>query len=302
MADTSGSCILEVIDRARAILESPVNEAQFSDQLLVERVIPAELTKLWNSIALSNQNPPLVRFTLSVTAGTEHVVLPPNIRQIWRVGKINATTGHLEDDWLPAGEFHPWGPGWSIQQNMLSFRPFPTITETWVLWYVPSWDMKPHKGSGTVVGSARTSITLAATPTLGITDLRPHSYVGSVIRLVDNAGIPWDERVINTFNVSDRTATWTVPFASTNYPAAAASINYEIAPIGYQAVWDALAMRLAIWLGVSRNISEKKKAYLHAQLQDAVKAARDVYSNLNLRRQWAVDWRSYDNTEYGMIR
>lgn len=302
MADTSGSALLEIIDNARALLEQPVSEAQISNQLLIERRITAEWSKLWTAIRMSMQNPPLIRFTLSVTANTEHVLLPPNVGQIWRVGKISATSGELEDDWEPRGEFHPWGPGWSIQQNMLSFRPFPRLTETWVLWYIPSYDMKLHKGTGVVQGTARTSIALAATPTLGICDLRPNAYVGAVIRLVDNAGIPWDERVINTFDAATRIATWQVPFASTNYPAAAANINYEIAPIGYQAIWDALSQRLAIWMGVTRNISEKRKAFLEAEYQRSIKAARDVFSNLNMRKQFAIDWRHYDNSEYGIIR
>lgn len=302
MADSTGSMIASVFDMARAIVEEPIGESQYDDAFLARQVLPACWTKVWNACRLGAQNPALIKFTFTATAGVEEVRLPPCIGQIWRVGKFNSTTGELTDDWRPDGEFHPWGPGWSIQQNMLTFRPYPVRTETdWAIWFVPSADALLHRGTGVAQSTTRLGVALDATPDIGLLDPRVNAYVGSVFRLINNTGVPVDERVIKTFTASTRVATWSLAFDSTNYPASGASVNYEIAPLGYNAVWDALSYKIAMWIGTARNISEKRMAFLAREYQESLKAARDVLGNYNLRRQWHVDWRNYDNPDYGKV-
>lgn len=293
---TSGSFLDSVIEYARFILEEPAGDTQYSDAFVARQIIPSTYDEVMNSIALGQENPILFRYTISLAASTEYYVLPPCVRQVWRLGKID-TNGAVTHDWYPRGEFSPLGRGWSIEANTLAFSPIPSQAEDWTLWYVPSCDFMCHKGSGTVVGTARDTIDLAASPSLGILDQRPNAYAGAVLRVI-HSGAPWQERVISSYDVATRRAVVRVPFATTGYPAAAAAITYEIAPIAHLSLWKAIACRTAFNLGVARNVSEKKLALIDAEYRRALKAIRDRLGNIQGRRNKGFDRMSYDSAAF----
>ncbi len=293
---TSGSALLTIIERARYLLEEPAGDTQYSDAFIARQIIPAEYTNVMNSIQLGQENPIVHTVTIPIVEGTSYYQLPPCIRQIWRLGKID-DEGHITHDWFPRGDGSPIGKGWAIEGNMLSFRPIPQNDEDWILWFIPSVDYCPHKGDGTVIGSARTTIQLDTSPSIGIMDQRPNAYVGAVLRII-NSGTPWQERIIDTHDVSTNRVTVKIPFDSTNYPSAATSITYEIAPIGWQGLWNAIAIKVAFQMGVARNVSEKKLSLLDGQYRWAIKAIRDQLGNMQGRRTKGFDAMTFDSIDF----
>lgn len=293
----SGSFLMTVIERARFLLEEPGGDTQYPDSFIARQVIPPEFATVMNSLALGQENPILFRMTISLVDGTEYYVLPPCVRQVWRLGKYDSETGVITHDWYPRSDQSPMGKGWALEANTISFSPTPTSAEDWTLWYVPSSDYLCHQGSGTVSGSLRTSIVLASTPTLGILDQRPNAYVGAVLRVI-HTGAPWQERVITSYDVATRTATVNIPFDSTGYPAAAAAITYEIAPIAWQSLWATIALRVAFQLGVARNVSEKKLGLLDGLFNRSLKSIRDHLGNLQGRRPKSFNNQTYDNRDF----
>lgn len=277
-------------------------DTQYNDAFVARQVIPQVYEEVMGLLKLNSENPILFRFSVDLVIGTEYYILPPAIQQIWRLGKIDATTGTTTNDWFPRDEFSPLGRGWSIEANMLSFSPPPTMAETWTLWYIPSCDFMCHKGTGAYSLSDtgdddRTTITLAAAPDLGLLDQRPNAYAGAVLRIIQS-GVPWQERVIDSYDVANRRAHVRIPFDSTNWVDVDDPVTYEIAPIAWTSLWNAISLRVAFNLGVARNLSEKKLGLIDGEYRRAVKAIRDKLGNIMGRRTKGFANQTYDNIDF----
>lgn len=293
----TGSFLLSVIERARFLIEDTASDTQYNDQFLARQVIPQVYEEIMSLLKLNAENPILFRYSVPLVAGTEYYILPPAIQQIWRLGKLDATTGVITNDWFPRGESSPMARGWSIEGNMLAFSPIPTEAETWTLWYVPSCDFMCHKGTGVITGTDRDTITLAAAPDLGILDQRPNAYAGAVLRVI-HSGVPWQERVIASYDVSTREAVVRIPFDTTNWPGDGEDITYEIAPIAWTSLWNAISLRIAFNIGVARNMSEKKLGLLDGDYRRAIKSIRDKLGSMMGRRTKGFDNQTYDNRDF----
>jgi hypothetical protein len=292
-----------VIERARYLAEDPTADTQYSDAFLARQVIPAEYATVMNTVQLGMENPIVMRYSVDLADGTEYYTLPPSIRQIWRVGKID-DNGAVTHDWYPRGEQSPMGKGWAIEGNMLTFNPIPSSAETWTIWAVPSADFMCHKGSGTLTNISTTTselghtVALASAPTLGLLDRRPNAYAGAVLRLVDD-NMPIQERVIQSYNVSTRVATVRTPFESTGVVAlGTATVKYEVAPYYWQGLWNAIAIRTAFQIGVARNLSEKKMGMLDGLYRHAIKTTRDQLGNMMGRRTKGFNMMTLDNVDF----
>lgn len=302
----SGSFIDTVLERARALAEEPTADSQYDDNFLVRQVVGPEFSNVMGLVSLGAENPFVMRLQVDVRAGTQYYELPPAVRQVWRLAR-RIDGDKLVSDFFPRGWAHPLGMGWNLEGRMLSFDPVPTRDETWYVWYIPSVDFTLHKGTGTVQESSanpplwprRTRIKLAASPSVGVLDRRNNAYVGAVLRIIQ-PGITWQERLIVAHDASagKLTVDVRIPFEEANWPGHGGSVNYEIAPVGWQALWDAVAIRTAIRIGTMRNQSEKKLALLEGQFARSIKAIRDQLGNFQGRRGKGFDPNTPDNPDY----
>lgn len=290
--DSTGSFIRSVIEQIRYLLDNVIADAKYDDAFLARTVIPSAIANVMGEVRMNQDDLIVIRSSISVVAGTENYLLPPCVGEVWRLGKLDSY-GNLTHDWRPNDERHPDGPGWSLQANMISFRPIPQTTETWTLWWTPSADATCHVGTGEVVST--TVIELAETPTLGILDRRHNAYVGAVIRILESDRV-LQERVITSYSTNTRLATVDVPF--TSLPTAGQEVDYEIAPIFYRPMLDAVALKAAMVIGVPRDISEKQMMYLDKNYSAAMKALSDHLTNKQLRTGKGIDWKTLDNQEF----
>lgn len=289
---STGSFLLTVLDRIRGYLDLPTSK--YSNDYIVRHVIMPEMVNVLARLAMDADNPILVRHSFTTSTTEEYYQLPPNIGQIWYVARYD-TGLRMIDDWKPRGERNPRGPGWTIEGNLLSVRPFVGVSYTWDVVYVPSGDFLPHYATdgelGYVPSSSVSSGTdddnrkvfqLSASPTLGALDMRPNAYAGGILRilgLADGSRNIVEERVILSHDVSNGQVMTRVAF-SHYYDDDV--VKYEIAPPASQALYQAIAASSAVNLGVSKDVSEKKMRYLVTEYRKAIKTIGD---NLALMQQ-----------------
>lgn len=291
---STGSFLLTVIERVRAYLDEATLDAKYTNDYLVRQVISPEMVNVMARLSNSFSNPIRLRHSISLLTDTEHYTLPPNIGEIYRVA-IMDVNNRVTQEMMPNNEFHPRGPGWQIQGNMLSFRPLPTKAETVDIHYIPNGDFHPHyDADGGVLNAGETTFVFDASPTLGSLDNRENAYAGAILRVWEPSTNIIEERVIKSYTANGRTATVHIPFTH----AAASGLKYEVAPPGMNSLYQAIACSCAMNLGTARNITQKQMQFITLQYKMAMKTVGDNLSNMQARTGKAFDKRTVDNSAH----
>lgn len=283
-----GSFLRTVIDRIRGYLDDPDLDAKYDDAFIVRHVIGPCMTDVISRLNHNWDNPVVVRHLASVCAGQAYYQLPPSIGEVWRVCTTD-DSGNVLEDWRPRGEWNPRGPMWSIEGNLLSFRPLPQSDVCLEVFYVPNGDVSPHMGTGT--WDAESGRFTMGGVTLGSIDRRPNAYAGQVLRLLPSEG--WvEERVTAVHDVANGVLVPRVPFHRASGP-----VPYEVAPIGAQPLYEAISAAGALKLGAYRKISGPHHQMILRQYQSAIKTVGDNLSNMQMRTAKAWDRKTVDAGE-----
>jgi len=289
---STGSFLLTVIERVRAYIDEATLDAKYTNDYLVRHVIGPEMVNVISRLSNNYGNPIRVRHSIAINKTTEHYVLPPQIGEVYRVA-ISDSDNRVTQEFMPENEFNSRGPNWQIQGNMLSFRPLPTSDQTVDIHYIPNGDFQPHySSSGGGLDSTKKIFTLATTPTLGDRDPRENAYAGATLRVWNDAGL-LEERVIDSYNATSRQATVRVAFSTS---ASDSSLRYEIAPVGMNSMYQAIACSCAINLGTARNITQKQMQFILTQYKMAMKSVGDNLSNIQARKGKMFAKRTVDNS------
>ena len=295
-------CVLDnIIEKARFLAESD-KSASRSDSWIAEYLVGPAIEQVISQANLSSDAPIFIDHTITLVSGQTHYLIPPSIGDVLGVFQYDEWK-NLEKDWIPTSPRNLKGPGWRLEGNMLVVEP--TIRDVgnepdWVIRGIPTGDVQTHKGTGTVVGSDRTQIQLAAVPTTGVLDRRENAYVGQVIRIIDTE-VPVQERVITSYNAATRTAT--VNRAFSDFPAASSSsdyetgaeVTYEVSVFGWQSLWDPIACHVAQQLGVPAGFSRVRMQNLDILFQRAMKTLLDRVATRNVRRGPGYDENTLDS-------
>ena len=314
--DTTFSMLKTVAEKVRFYLDDPDLDAKYTDQYLVRYIIGPAMVDVVARLNLNQDNPVVVRHSISLVENQEYYLLPPGIQEVWRLATIDST-GRILTDNKPRGVWNPRGPGWALEGNLLTMRPFPTQAETVDLWYVPSFDVQMHYGTGVLRGR---TVEFATTPTLGLLDRRQNAYAGCVLRLLPESPGVVQEMIIASYDAETRTATVRLPFgaeysdgSSSSQPSATVSggvgssesssssdgfsdtVTYEVAPKMGQALWEAIACASACKLAVAKNVSEKKLGFLEREYKKAMKTITDNLQNMQMRTGKAFEKNTEDH-------
>ena len=282
-----GSLLRIVIDRIRGYLDDPDIDAKYSDDFIVRHVIGPCMTDVVSRLNHNWDNPVVVRHIAGVCAGQSYYQLPPSIGEIWRICTTD-DQGNIVDDYKPRGEWNPRGPLWSLEGNLLSFRPTLSNDVCLEIFYVPNGDVSPHMGTGHWDAENKV-FTFGSTPSLGSIDRRPNAYAGQVLRILPTDTYV-EERVIGVHDVVHGVVQPRISFhhESGEYP-------YEIAPIGAQSLYEAIASAGALKLGAYRKISGTHHQMILRQYQSAIKTVGDNLSNLQMRTGKAWERNTVDS-------
>lgn len=300
----TGSFIMTALERIRAYLDSPELDAKYNNDFIVRHILMPAMSEVWSNLQLDADNPIVVRYDQVVTVSQEYYQLPPHVQWVWRISQLDAG-GVLIADAYPRGFFSPQGPGYTIEGNQLAIRPFPSIGQTITIWYVPSGDVGTHysttgssfsRANDATTGLPVDTVTLG-TPAYGWIDKRPNAYAGCVFRLLSASNGVLDEKVISSYNATTGVVVLRGALATASAPSANSA--YEIAPLGTQPLYEAIACKSAMKLGTIMKISGVHNEMLRHQYAAALKALRDIVASMQMRAGHGVDRSTIDNTALG---
>ena len=277
---SSGSILYTILERIRGYLDVP--DDKYTDSYILRHIVMPEFVNVWSRLALSMENPIVLRHRITTVEGQSSYQLPPNVQEVWGIFKYETTTDRVQQEYAPSGsEWTPGGPGWRIEGNTMFFRPVPTADTDWDILYMPSGDFMMHYGTGTV--TTTTEVVLASSPTLGDLERRLNGYGGGMLRVIkkaDDSVLTTEERIIQSYVPSTRTIT--ISPALADYTAAD-SVVYEVVPMGTQNMASAVAAAGAMNLGVCMNVSQKQMEFFKIQYLSHRKTVMDNLANINQR-------------------
>lgn len=293
----SGSTILTMIERGRALVDAP--STKWSDTYIVDHVIGPELVNVWSRLALDFQNPPLLHYDIALKDGTRHYQLPPTIGEIWEICERN-DDGTIKRRIDCRSSLHPAGPGWRIEANTLTFEPEPDLDETWTVLYMPNGDFRAHFSKTGRIGSDGSSsssssvagrsapenrlFTLGSTTVVGRRDQRPNGYGGGILRIlrtVSESVTVHEEHLIESHDPVEGRLVLRTPIT---YYDDGDEVWYEVVPAGLQAFVHAVSVKVALSLGVHKDVSRRKMDELRLMYRDAKKSVADNLTNMNQRQ------------------
>ena len=294
---STGSFLYTVIERLRGYLDDPDFDAKYDNDFLVRHIISPTMVDVMSRINMNADNPVLLRMDFTPTTTDEYYQLPPAVGEIWRIG-CRDDNGAVIDEIKPRTEWHPAGVGWAIEGNCLRFDPkFGRTDRDWTIYYVPTGDVMPHYSvdGGTMRGDRQTFV-LDSAPDLGALDRRENAYAGQILRVIPATGMI-EERVIASHDVNLNEVVTRLPFSTS----LESTIRYEIAPIGMESLYEAIAAGSAMKLGAYRKITNSHYQMILQQYRSAIKTATDNHANLQMRTGKSWQRKTVDNPNYDDI-
>lgn len=291
---STGSFLYTVIERIRGYLDDPDFDAKYDNDFLVRHIISPTMVDVLSRINMNADNPVVMRLDFRPNATDEYYQIPNAVGEILRICRRDSD-GYVVDEILPRTEFHPHGVGWALEGNTVRFDPkYGNETNDWTIYYIPSGDVMPHYSAsgGTMLGDRQT-FTLDSTPDLGSVDRRENSYCGQILRVIPASGMV-EERVIATHDVDLGEITTRIPFNTS----LESSVRYEVAPIGMQSLYEAIAAGSAMKLGAYRKITGSHYQMILQQYRSAIKTATDNLANLQMRTGKSYQRKTVDNPNY----
>jgi len=291
---STGSFLYTVIERIRGYLDDPDFDAKYDNDFLVRHIISPSMVDVLSRINMNADNPTIMRMDFRPNATDEYYQLPNAVGEVIRIGRRD-TDGNLWEEIKPRNEFNPRGVGWALEGNTVRFEPkYGNETYDWTIYYIPSGDVMPHYSTngGTMRGDRQTFV-LDTTPNLGALDRRENSYCGQILRVIPATGMV-EERVIASHDVDLNEVTTRIPF-NTNLTT---GVQYEIAPIGMQSLYEAISAGSAMKLGAYRKISGSHYQMVLQQYRSAIKTATDNLANMQMRTGKSFKRKTVDNPAY----
>ena len=304
---STNSFIYTVIERIRGYLDDPDLDAKYSDDFLLRHIVMPSMSNVLSRINNSLSNPVVSRLRLSLVADQQYYQLPPTVGEIWNVCVYDADTGKITEDFVPRGHWNPRGVNWSIEGNQLSVKPIPQKAKDIDIFYTHTGDLLLHDGT-TSAGfeldesdeGEKKVLSLDVSPTIGAIDKRPNAYAGSMLRVLSGNVI--EELVIESSssdaNSSEIKVTTRTPAV---YHDSDSTITYEIAPVGFQPLYEAISASGALKLASYKKITGVHFQMIQMQYKDALKTAADHYSNMQMRMPKHWDKDTMDNSDNHLL-
>jgi len=282
---TSGSILRTITEQVRVLLDLPTVDAKYSDNYMISNLVGSSLVNILARLHMTNQAPYIFRLPITIVEGQTSYELPPNVQEVLRVAGVD-DQGAIVYDPRP-GHTREWGGEvWRLTgaPGAYSVEMGPELIkkQTVTVYYVANGDMIPHLGTGSIATSGTKHVlTLATSPTLGLVDRRPNAMQGMILRILPTGTASQIEsRIIESQVVSSGSWKVTVPAFSGQTPPVA-SIEYEVVPMGFYALVDAVAADIAYKLGNKATRGQLDNIML--QYKKAMKTIGDMMTNVQMR-------------------
>jgi hypothetical protein len=271
------SCLHMILEKTKTIIDDVAKELDYSDDYIFRHGIVPEYSRVVSRIQNSASDYVIEKTTISLIVNQQYYVLPACIGEIIRIVTMY-DDGRIKTELLPRNQFNPRGPNWSVEGNMLSIRPFPQVAQDIEIWFIPSTDVKPHYAEDGVMTTGSLTLTDGSwdSQILGDLDRREGAYVGCMVRAIGRATGMVEERIISGHVASTNPPTVTFRSVFTDLEIIGGTVSYELVPLHFNAVSEAVAQGAAMNLLVSaRRVTKAQHAMLMINFKSAMKTAMD---------------------------
>lgn len=255
----------------RKMTDEPSVNPKYTNGEIVD-FLQAAFATVVTDLNVNTDHPVVVRYEITLESGKQNYTLPPNVGEVWRVAKLNTTSGLPEYEMWPDNHFSSGQSGIVIEGNTLRLLRDWKSTDTLEILFVPLGEPLMHYGTAAAVTAS--TITLAAIPTDGTLDTRENAYAGYLVRILTSTGPAGHEkavreRLITAYNSVTRVATlaedWTTLPTGT--------ITYEVVP-QYSLVLKHLVCLSAAMDILAIEASTKRLQALHTRFVAKQRAMR----------------------------
>jgi hypothetical protein len=261
----------DCVNLIRKMTDEPSVDPKYTNGEIVDFLQTAFATII-TDLNVNTDHPVLVRYNITLESGKQNYTLPPNVGEVWRVAKLNTTSGLPEYEMWPDNHFSSGQSGVVIEGNTLRLLRDWKSSDMLEILFVPLGEPLMHYGTAGTMAAG--SITFAATPTDGTLDTRANAYAGYLVRILTSTGPAGyekvvQERLITAYDNVTRVATlaedWTALPTGT--------ITYEVVP-QYSLVLKHLVCLSAAMDILAIEASTKRLQALHARFVVKQRAMR----------------------------
>ena len=286
----SGSGFLsDCVTMIRQFTDEPSTEPKYTDSDLV-RMIQDAFVDLHRTINVNTDHPILVGVDITLEDGVQDYLLPPQCGQLYRVAKMNSSTGLPEWEEWPGNDLDFSGQGFTIRGNTLHFTRDRNSTETLNLLFIPNGEAYLHKGEAQAATAS--TITLDTSPDDGTLDTRANVYVGSMVRVLSDDNGYVQERIITAYDNTTLVATVTPDFSPTPAGTPPVTIVYEVLP-QYSSMVRKAVVLIATLEVLASEANSKRYTIIERQLQRTLSSLRSFLASKQARFPGhAGGWRS----------
>ncbi len=288
----SGSGFLsDIVSLVRKATDEPSQSPKYTDGDIVEYV-QAGMDAVITDIQSNTDHPIIVRYSITLVAGTQFYILPPNVAELIRIAKINTNSDLAEYEVWPGSHMNPGGHGWKLEGNVLRLLRDWDSSDVLELMYHPNSEPAMHKGTAEDIGA--TTVTLMETPTDGTLGKRPNEYVGMLLRILSSDQNYVEERMITDYDLTTRIATVAKAWDTTP----TGTVVYEVVPIYSRLIKHVVALRTSIDI-LSNEGNSQRMATLNQNYVIKVSAMRRALARMEGRFPHHFDGDTWDNSNRG---
>lgn len=272
-------------ERIRFYLDdSSVDGGKYTDDYLVRHVIQPSMVDVLSRLSLNSGAPVLLRYSLTLVDNVRTYQLPPSIEQV-------IALQHMDDQNNPVGVIIPYGlwssrpQGWRLQGSPGSleivFDDNPlSVAYSLSLLYISNGDFIPNYGTGTLSAAANglQTLSLPASPTLGMLDRRESAYLGFPLRILPASPAAVQSRLIRRHYLDS--GVWKLEVdAFDGTPTG--SMPYELFPSGFSSLVETVSCLAAMKVATARNAPQTRLRSLTTLFLNALKTVKDNLTNVN---------------------
>lgn len=289
----------DVVTRVRQITNEPAITPKYTDGDILE-FIQAAFNAVIVDINATTDHPVLCRWDLPLVSGTQNYLLPPSVASVWRIAKINSSTGGIAWEAYPGSERAGSRVGYTLEGRWLRLLSDWKSSDTVQILFTPNAEASLCAGTATSAASGADFCDGGTTIVLddvddGSADLREDAYVGYILRITGAetpASPDWaTERVITGYDpaaASGPTCTineaWDFDWATHG----AKEWKWEVLPAYAYILKDVVAIQAALDILAAEG-DEKKMKVIVSRLQTKMRSLRAGLARKNDRFPSALE-------------
>lgn len=299
MALDTNTYLYDTLERVRAFLDDPTLEAKYDDDWILKHVYQPAQVDVLSRINLNNPNPLYLYYEFETTATGRRYTLPPDIRKIYKVVRVN-DAGRVLDEYFPKDLFSWSQMGWRINGPVLEWLYDPGQAFTIQIWYTSNGDFNPVQFRSDpgpdsasdprveLLASGDTRIWLPTDRIGGRWDRREGAYNGARLSIqLQSTIFPQNAYVVKDYQYSTSDARWYLDVYGVIDPKSSSWIEQEwtgeLTQFGVEHLQDAIACRMAIRMGTIARLSDKDKRGLLMEFRQVMKTVGDQVINMQAR-------------------